>query len=126
MGIRLPGRGANESVLWELEGPPGPLCVVSANSGKPSRPQACGRTLLNDLGLFDVLGNMNEWCQDRYGPENDHKEATRMQSSMQALACFVAGRSTIGRRSSARRTVTGTRAANHHINYGFRLARTYN
>ena len=25
----------------------------------------CGSLLPNDLGLFDMLGNVNEWCQDR-------------------------------------------------------------
>jgi formylglycine-generating enzyme required for sulfatase activity len=24
----------------------------------------CGSLLSNDLGLFDMLGNVNEWCQD--------------------------------------------------------------
>ena len=25
----------------------------------------CGSLLPNDLGLFDMLGNVNEWCQER-------------------------------------------------------------
>jgi formylglycine-generating enzyme required for sulfatase activity len=30
---------------------------------------SCGSLLPNDLGLFDMLGNAYEWCQDRYGAE---------------------------------------------------------
>jgi formylglycine-generating enzyme required for sulfatase activity len=26
----------------------------------------CGRLLPNELGLFDMLGNIYEWCQQRY------------------------------------------------------------
>ena len=32
------------------------------------RPRACGTRKPNDFGLFDMLGNAAEWCQDRYGP----------------------------------------------------------
>ena len=31
----------------------------------PERVQPCGSLLPNDLGLFDMLGNTFEWCQDR-------------------------------------------------------------
>jgi eukaryotic-like serine/threonine-protein kinase len=31
----------------------------------PDRVQPCGSLLPNDLGLFDMLGNTFEWCQDR-------------------------------------------------------------
>ena len=38
----------------------------TASSGDRSRP--CGRLLPNDLGLFDTLGNVYEWCLNRVRP----------------------------------------------------------
>jgi formylglycine-generating enzyme required for sulfatase activity/serine/threonine protein kinase len=36
------------------------------NAGDRAHP--VGRVRPNDLGLFDVLGNVGEWCQDRFTP----------------------------------------------------------
>ena len=45
-----------------------------AMATSPDRAQPCGRWLPNDLGLFDILGNVYEWCQDRvekYHPDRN-------------------------------------------------------
>ncbi len=38
------------------------------NSGTQSHP--VGQLLPNDFGLFDTVGNVFEWCQDRFYPES--------------------------------------------------------
>ncbi len=37
------------------------------NQNSRVRAWPCGQVKPNDLGLFDLLGNVYEWCQDQYG-----------------------------------------------------------
>ncbi len=38
------------------------------NLNSEERAWPCGGLQPNDLGLFDMLGNVSEWCQDVYAP----------------------------------------------------------
>ena len=55
----------------------GKYAWYSQNSAQRAGP--CGRLKPNDLGLFDMMGNVFEWCQDEYrpdSPEVDNGEET--------------------------------------------------
>jgi formylglycine-generating enzyme required for sulfatase activity len=85
----------------------------------------CGRLLPNDLGLFDTLGNVYEWCQERSG----NYQTLGMGSSshnITDISRLVRGGSfsypPAGVRSAYRLSLAPTSRLIYH---GFRLARTY-
>jgi formylglycine-generating enzyme required for sulfatase activity len=53
-GLPYPGSQAIDEVAW-----------YQANSKGSTQP--VGRKPANELGLFDLAGNVSEWCQDAYG-----------------------------------------------------------
>jgi formylglycine-generating enzyme required for sulfatase activity len=92
---------------------------------------ACGSLLANDLGLFDMLGNMYEWCQDDLNQSRSAKKVTRdiiyestyiydsnprllRGGSFNFLPAYV--------RSASRNRYA---PAYRYTNLGFRPARTY-
>ena len=100
------------------------------NSG--GDPRASGSLLPNDLGLFDMLGNVNEWCQDQHSPykpdDNGAIAATLISSGMigidlsrvQRGGCYTYFEKYS--RSAYRGYMQPT---NRYTYVGFRIARTY-
>jgi formylglycine-generating enzyme required for sulfatase activity len=101
------------------------------NDTSADRPHPCGILMPNDLGLFDMYGNLYEWCQDLaldYHPDpagtlvdeirvrevvrNDHNRLLRGGSFLDRLEDC---------RSAQRDRET---PGNSYSTYGFRLART--
>jgi formylglycine-generating enzyme required for sulfatase activity len=66
MGIRLPGRAVTSRFYGETEELLERYAWYMTNS-KGEEMLSGGSLKPNDLGLFDMLGNALEWCQDRFG-----------------------------------------------------------
>jgi len=98
----------------------------AANSNDHAWPG--GSLLPNDLGCFDMLGNVYEWCQER---QHDYKPGI-VDSSSDHILCIRSPRLLRGGAFDNR--PAGVRSAyrywsaptNRGIYLGFRLARTYN
>jgi len=80
----------------------------------------------NDLGLFDTLGNVYEWCQERYTDyqpgSGDPSVGDIIDDSPRLLRGGAFTHLSASARS-AHRDRFGP--ADRIFNYGFRLARTY-
>ena len=83
----------------------------------------CGSLFPNDLGLFDMLGNVYEWCQERH----TNYQPGKVESSSDDIPRLLRGGSFDYRpavvRSADRNRIAPTVRG---INFGFRPARTYN
>jgi Domain of unknown function (DUF4158)/Sulfatase-modifying factor enzyme 1 len=94
---------------------------------------ACGSLFSNDLGLFDMLGNEYEWCQDSYNAPKPGKKGlynniieiyesiSEKDRRLLRVGSFTNQPAIV--RSAFR---LGNAPASRFTNYGFRSARTYN
>ena len=92
------------------------------SSGDPETPHPCGRLLPNDLGLFDMLGNLDEWCHDRPGESSvDLNTASVLSSHARSIrgGSYRALRPAV--RSADRRFAA---PSYRFVSNGFRPART--
>jgi formylglycine-generating enzyme required for sulfatase activity len=87
--------------------------------------QKCGGLIPNDLGLFDMLGNAYEWCQDRYVPTTPTRLIPTGADIVDETYRLLRGGSyadlALTARSASRR---GIAQPDRGVNAGFRLART--
>jgi formylglycine-generating enzyme required for sulfatase activity len=83
----------------------------------------CGSLFPNDLGLFDMLGNVFEWCQDRSG--SYPKEDPRMDENVDANNRILRGGSFDNKPALVRSAIRGGGTPTNRNQYdGFRPART--
>jgi eukaryotic-like serine/threonine-protein kinase len=94
---------------------------------------ACGSLLPNELGLFDLLGNVTEWCQDVpkiYRPDN-RGQVTDLEASVDALVDetfprLLRGGSFDSQAAYVRSAYRGRYTpSSRYFNFGFRPSRTY-
>jgi formylglycine-generating enzyme required for sulfatase activity len=101
-------------------------------SNSQDHPWPGGSLLPNDLGLFDMLGNVYEWCQEHY--ENYPRGRTgavadEMHTSISidiSIPRLLRGGSFLLHSAYVRSALRYWNAPSTRIfNYGFRLARTH-
>jgi formylglycine-generating enzyme required for sulfatase activity len=87
----------------------------------------CGSLLPNDLGLFDMLGNVVEWCKDRSGSYQPGKAEPSIDDIIDDSPRLLRGGSFTYMPAYVRSAIRNWYApASRNFGFGFRPARTYN
>jgi formylglycine-generating enzyme required for sulfatase activity len=100
-------------------------------SNSQARAWRCGSLLPNDLGLFDMLGNVNEWCQERargYRPDRAKpmRDILTMKDYVTKSDRVLRGAAFYYRSAEVRSAYRDWNAPDYRSSsLGFRLARTY-
>ena len=92
----------------------------------------CGQLLPNELGLFDMLGNVYEWCHEQYYPNPEGEGNTTTDDIKILLSIkeqnprFLRGGAFFLQPASVRSANRGwKKPSDRDVGYGIRLARTY-
>jgi len=133
VGYRLPteaeweyaAKGGNKSEGYKYSGSDNVSDVAWYSSNSGSKTQEVGKKAPNELGLYDMSGNVWEWCSDWYGSYSSSAQTNPYNST--------AGSSRVVRGGGWFNDATDTRVANRYYNFspsftfnylGFRICRT--
>lgn len=70
-------RGAEQSYNWKYSGSNNADSVAWFRDNSDEKPHQVGLKMPNELGLFDMSGNVAEWCLDWYDSGNYFGRATK-------------------------------------------------
>ena len=121
-------RGGNNSRSYEYSGSNNVGNVAWYRENSEGKTHAVGTKASNELGIYDMSGNVLEWCSDHYGrySSNEQIDPKGPKSSNPSQRVIRGGSWSSNARSARVSFRFGTRPGGRYTHVGFRLARSSN